>query len=151
MSKIVIPGQYIVEMDYFLSNYCQLKEETVFRYQNISHDDIFDKIKDPDIARFPIKFYQDSYAMAGAVLWVKDRTGRTLPYFNPHLLSRITKRQALEYLQMGRDLQNIMLIFLTKTESDVVPTSLEPQISGTTTKKSYQKRNDYNRKRGNEI
>lgn len=132
----------------YLLNYCQLTEEEVYRYQNYPHDEIREKANDRRITRFPIRYYQTDMTFSGIVLWVKDRSGRTIPYINPILLTNMSETELYSRLEAGSDLSNLMEVLLRRSMYQEIPVSFESQIPGVTDKRSYQKKVNSQRKRG---
>lgn len=132
----------------YLFNYCQLEEKEVYYIQNYSHQQVQDIVSNPKISRFPVQYYQEELLHEGIILLVKDRCGSVIPYISPNVISIIGKKQLCRYLDKGIDLQHVLEHALLHSCDTATPVSYEPVISGYTSKKSYQKKIDYKRKRG---
>lgn len=149
MEKFMISDGYIISMDDYLLNYCQLPEDFVYRCRGISHDKIKKMLDEAKQTRFPISHYREGLTLMGIILWVKDCKGRTIPYINPNLLTNVSKEQIIAQLSKGREGQYILESILNVTKPQVVPISFEAKLDGNTRKRSYQKviekeRNGYN-------
>ena len=73
----------IIAMYEFLSNYCQLSDDDVYKYLNMPHERIQELLPDVSNTRFPIRYYIEDYVRLGIIVLVRDRSGKTLPYINP--------------------------------------------------------------------
>lgn len=140
MKKIIMSEQYILSMYEYLMNYCQLKERDVYRFQNYSHDQIKMELNDHRILRFPMQYYQEDLVRMGAILCVKDRSGKVLFYVNPILLSFINKGDIYACLVAGQDLCFLKNILYMHSNFCVEQCSYASTIPGVTSKKSYQKK-----------
>ena len=136
----------IISMYDYLVNYCQLEEQLAFKYCNYPHERIQNVIQNKKIRRFPINYYQDEYAQIGIVLWVRDRSGKKLPYINPLLLEKATREEIIVRLLMGTDPRLLLEYAFKRADISVVPVTISPEFSGYTRKKSYQKKIDQKRK-----
>ncbi len=146
IKKVLLSEKYIISMYDFLVQYVQVESNEAFRYCNFPHDCIKDKISGMKIERFPMMCYQEEYTIRGMVLWVRDRSGKTLPYINPLLLGNISAEEIIARLVRGMDVGLLLEIMLQRTEFSVVPVDQISEERGYTRKKSYQKKFDQKRK-----
>ena len=146
MKKYIVEQQFIISMYEYFVHYCQLKERVAFRYCNYPHERIREVVHNKGIGRFPIAYYQSEYAQLGLIVWVADRSGKTLPYVNPLLLGNLSAQEIIARLLMGTDPRQLLEHALKRTDISVVPVTMVPELPGYTRKKSYQKKIDQKRR-----
>lgn len=146
MTHIQLSEKYVITMYEYLTNYCQLTEERAFQYSNFPHKRIKEIDLRTKIAVFPKRFFQQELLLSGIVLCVKDRSGQKLFYINPLLLKLKAKAEIMQKLWSGENWESLLNGLLTNPNIIAVPVTQAPAYSGTTNKKSYQKKIDYKRR-----